>query len=108
WLRARGLDVDLAVHRAAPGRRRAPGLPLPGEEAAADPGHGLSPAGPLRLSVDEAGAGVRLDRWLSSRVPELSRARLQALIGEGAVLLDGRSARPSSRLRPGQAVEVRI
>jgi 23S rRNA pseudouridine1911/1915/1917 synthase len=60
------------------------------------------------LVVDLAAAGSRLDRWLARELPEQSRSRLQALIEEGAVLLDGRPARPSARLRAGQAVLVRI
>ena len=32
------------------------------------------------LRVDAAAAGARLDRWLASRLPRLSRARLQALV----------------------------
>jgi hypothetical protein len=31
------------------------------------------------FTVDQAGAGARLDRRLTDRLPELSRARLQAL-----------------------------
>jgi len=41
-------------------------------------------------------------------VPELSRARLQALIDEGAVLLDGQPARASTRVKAGQSAIVRV
>lgn len=58
------------------------------------------------LLVDPATAGVRLDRWLASRLPEQSRARLQALIESGHVMLDGRPAKPSLKLKEGQRVEV--
>jgi 23S rRNA pseudouridine1911/1915/1917 synthase len=58
--------------------------------------------------VDEAGAGERLDRWLTRAMPELSRARLQAVIVAGGVLVDGRVARPSLRLRAGQSIAVRL
>jgi 23S rRNA pseudouridine1911/1915/1917 synthase len=61
---------------------------------------------PRRLVVDEAGAGARLDAWLARSVPGLSRARIQALIAEGFVALDGTSARPSARLRGGQEVTL--
>jgi 23S rRNA pseudouridine1911/1915/1917 synthase len=60
------------------------------------------------LAVDEAGAGERLDRWLARSMPETSRARLQAIIAGGGVLVDGRAARPSLRLKAGQAVSVRL
>jgi 23S rRNA pseudouridine1911/1915/1917 synthase len=52
--------------------------------------------------------GLRLDVWLARRLPALSRARLQALIAEGHVVLDGSPARASARLRPGQAVRVHV
>jgi 23S rRNA pseudouridine1911/1915/1917 synthase len=60
------------------------------------------------LTVDETAAGWRLDRWLARELPEQSRSRLQSLIEAGAVLLEGRPARASSRLRTGQEVVVRI
>lgn len=63
---------------------------------------------PRSLAVDSAGAGLRLDRWLALQLHELSRARLQKLIEGGQVLVDGRSARASLRLRAGQAVTVSI
>jgi 23S rRNA pseudouridine1911/1915/1917 synthase len=60
------------------------------------------------LVVDAGSAGARLDRWLASRLPELSRARLQALIGEGRVSVDGAARKPSYRLSGAQHVEVEI
>jgi len=58
--------------------------------------------------VDEAGAGERLDRWLAGVMPGLSRARLQAVITSGGVLVDGRVARPSLRLKTGQSISVHL
>jgi 23S rRNA pseudouridine1911/1915/1917 synthase len=60
------------------------------------------------LAVDGAAAGERLDRWLARAMPDLSRARLQALIAGGDVLVDGHRARPSLRLKAGQAILVRV
>lgn len=60
------------------------------------------------LVADEDAAGRRLDAWLAARLPALSRARLQALITDGQVLLDGVPCRPSSRLRAGQGVVVHV
>jgi len=60
------------------------------------------------LAVDEAGAGERLDRWLAARLPDLSRARLQSVIAQGGVVVDGRPARPARRLKAGQTVSVRL
>ena len=60
------------------------------------------------LTVDQAGAGARLDRWLTDRLPELSRARLQALIASGHVRVDGKTPKAAHRLRAGETVEVEI
>jgi 23S rRNA pseudouridine1911/1915/1917 synthase len=60
------------------------------------------------LVVGREDAGRRLDVWLAQGLPRLSRARVQALIAEGRVLLDGERARPSARLRPGQVALVRV
>jgi len=65
-------------------------------------------SGPLRLRVDEAGAGARLDAWLAVHVPDASRARLQALIAGGQVLVAGRVARASLRLRGGDEILLTI
>jgi len=62
----------------------------------------------LALVVDAAAAGVRLDRWLAAHVPGVSRARLQALIGEGHVRVDGTERKPAHRLGPGERVDLEI
>src|SRR2546422_438214 len=51
---------------------------------------------------------MRLDRWLADRLPELSRARLQALIGAGRVRVDGAVRKAAARLAGGERVEVEI
>ncbi len=60
------------------------------------------------LTVDAGAAGLRLDRFLAQKLPEHSRARLQALIEAGQVQLDGRAARASARLKAGQLVGLAI
>jgi len=60
------------------------------------------------LAVGGDDAGKRLDAWIASRLPELSRARVQSLIEQGHVRLDGRPVRASARVRAGQTVEVEI
>ena len=52
--------------------------------------------------------GQRLDRFLSHRCPELSRSRIQQLISQGQVTLQGVLPKPSSRLQSGQLVTVTI
>jgi 23S rRNA pseudouridine1911/1915/1917 synthase len=62
----------------------------------------------VNIVVEAAAAGERLDRWLVARVSGLSRARVQALIGDGHVRVDGAARKPSHRVARGQRVEVEI
>ena len=62
----------------------------------------------LSLVVDDAGVGERLDRWLTARVPGVSRARLQALITGAHVRVNGVARKPSHRVGAGERVEVEI
>jgi 23S rRNA pseudouridine1911/1915/1917 synthase len=57
------------------------------------------------LTVDSA--GDRLDRYVAGH-SDLSRARVQALVAEGRVRVDGHLARKADRLEAGQEIEVRI
>ncbi|MEQ1855078.1 MAG: RluA family pseudouridine synthase [Longimicrobiales bacterium] len=55
--------------------------------------------------VVEPGESGRLDRFVSDRL-ELSRTRVQALLADGSITLDGRSARKSEMVAPGMRVDV--
>jgi 23S rRNA pseudouridine1911/1915/1917 synthase len=57
--------------------------------------------------VVDVGSAGRLDRFLSDRLA-LSRTRVQALIGQGQVTVDGRTPRKSERVEPGMRVVVVI
>ena len=61
-----------------------------------------------RLTVPPEKAGERLDRYLSAALPGFSRARIQALIGGGFVLLRGVGARPSVRLKGNEEITVSV
>lgn len=53
--------------------------------------------------------GTRLDKWLSERLPDLSRTRVKALIDCGMVRMNGQTiADASARVKPGQAYEVTV
>jgi 23S rRNA pseudouridine1911/1915/1917 synthase len=60
----------------------------------------------LRVSAEES--GLRLDRFLVTRLPEFSRARIQELIAEGHVLVAGRPARSSHKVAEGESAQVEI
>src|SRR5947209_8757329 len=87
---------------------------MSGERANVE-GEGLSDkafAGPeaeaLVFDVSEADAGARLDAFLAARVREVSRTALKRAIEDGDVLVGGRAAKPSRKLRAGERVEVEL
>jgi len=51
---------------------------------------------------------MRLDRFVAEHCPELSRTRVQELIEAGDVLVQGRAAKGSYKLRGGETITVRI
>lgn len=54
-------------------------------------------------------AGQRLDKWLTSRLPDVSRTRLKTLIDQGFVALAGQTiADASARVKPGQTWTVDV
>jgi len=86
---------------------------VPGDEESAAPKtrsgpDRRDPVGVTELVATPDAKGQRLDAWLARQLPALSRSRLQGLIEDGHVRLDGARARPSARLRPGQAVRVDV
>jgi len=56
--------------------------------------------------VTDAEAGLRLDRVVANRCPELSRTRVQELIEAGLVLLNGKTAKDSHKVHAGDTIEV--
>jgi 23S rRNA pseudouridine1911/1915/1917 synthase len=56
----------------------------------------------------DAGKGARLDRYLSSMMPEFSRVRLQNFIRGGCVLVNGLPARSSQTLRAMDEIRVTV
>ncbi|MFW5878254.1 MAG: RluA family pseudouridine synthase [Myxococcota bacterium] len=61
-----------------------------------------------KLVVSPEQEGRRLDLVVSSCLPELSRSRVQQLLAEARVTVEGRSARASHRARAGEVILVRI
>src|SRR6266852_9280516 len=58
----------------------------------------------LALDTD---AGTRLDRFVAAHCPELSRSRVQELIDGGLLLVNGKPAKSSQKLRGGELITVR-
>src|SRR5580698_514059 len=57
-------------------------------------------------SVSPEAAGQRLDAWLAARLDGVSRSRVQMLLSQGSVFVDGKPVKASFKLRGGEAVEV--
>jgi 23S rRNA pseudouridine1911/1915/1917 synthase len=62
----------------------------------------------IHLSAGTDHEGERLDAFLASHVEGWSRARLQRLIEDADVLVNGRATKPAYRLRPDDEIEVEL
>jgi 23S rRNA pseudouridine1911/1915/1917 synthase len=60
------------------------------------------------LVVDRDNDGVRLDAYLASQIEGWSRARLQHLIADEEVLVNGKPAKSSYKLNANDAIEVEL
>ncbi len=61
---------------------------------------------PVSLAVPENSKGARLDQFLASQVPAVSRVRVQQLIAEGKVLVNRKPQKASLKLRGGETIEL--
>lgn len=66
------------------------------------------PESSVIFTVPEADAGARLDAFLAARIEGWSRARLQRLIEDGDVLVNGRAAKASYKLRTTDEIEAEL
>lgn len=62
----------------------------------------------LSAEVPESLAGNRLDQIAANLFPEYSRARLQSLIKEGKLRVNGKESRAKERLRLGDKIAVTV
>ncbi|WP_246686259.1 RluA family pseudouridine synthase [Methylobacterium sp. WL8] len=63
-------------------------------------------SGVQTLTVEPDEAGMRIDRFLTARFPQLPFARVQSIVRKGELRVDGKRAKPNDRLEPGMAVRV--
>jgi len=66
----------------------------------------LSKPWPIRISVSAEAGDKRLDQFLVSHLPNISRARIQQLISERKVLVNDLESKPSLRLRGGERITL--
>ena len=62
----------------------------------------------LSFTVAEELEGLRLDKGISEFYEDISRSRINGLIKEGGVLVNGRSAKASYRLEAGDEVSFSL
>jgi 23S rRNA pseudouridine1911/1915/1917 synthase len=60
----------------------------------------------LNISVPPEAEGQRLDQFLVSQIPEVSRSRVQQMLADEKALVDGKGAKPSLKLRGGEQVTI--
>ncbi len=63
-------------------------------------------AGAFELVVDREHLGERLDRYVASRLPQLSRSHVQQLIERGDVTVDDEVRKQKFKVTPGEIVRV--
>lgn len=62
----------------------------------------------LTFLLEPAESGQRVDRVAAARLPDISRSRIQRLIEEGWITLNGRPVRASAPARAGDRLDVMI
>src|SRR5690348_12565534 len=60
----------------------------------------------IQLVVPKEAARLRLDQFLARELPKFSRSRLQTLIRNKNVKLNGAAARPRDSVRAGDRIEL--
>lgn len=61
---------------------------------------------PAVFCVGDDEAGIRLDQYLVAKLGDVSRARVQQLIEQAQVLIDGKTGKASLRLRGNEKISV--
>ena len=64
------------------------------------------PDKPASYEIGEDEAGMRLDRWLHRRFPEVANSHLMRIVRKGEVRVSGKRADISTRLETGESVRV--
>ena len=82
---------------------------IPGRERmAAEQADPEGPGQRLALVVDTQGEGQRADVYLAAMLPALSRSRIQELIRNNQILLNGQSVKSGRRLEEGDRLDCTI
>ncbi|MEI9978328.1 MAG: RluA family pseudouridine synthase [Edaphobacter sp.] len=58
------------------------------------------------FTADPAASNLRLDQYLAQALPDISRARVQLLIENQQVRVNGQPAKPKQKLHGGESIEI--
>ena len=61
---------------------------------------------PTMMTIDQTLTSERLDRYLTTKLPHISRGGIQRLMREGCILVDGKPAKPTQHPAAGQTVQI--
>ena len=61
---------------------------------------------PLSIAVPTEAKGLRLDHFLATQLEGISRSRVQLLLEQGDVLVNGEQTKPSHKLRGGEEIRI--
>ena len=62
----------------------------------------------INFRVDQEEQGIRIDRYLASRLPDYSRSFLQKLVGEGQVLAEGKPVKSNYKISAGEQISLSV
>ena len=68
----------------------------------------MSENGLQRLTVSPEEAGVRIDKYLTEQLPDITRSYLQKLLKDGSVQMNGKSVKASTKTAAGAVIELTI
>ena len=58
--------------------------------------------------MDQEEQGIRIDKYLASRLPDYSRSFLQKLVGEGQVLAEGKPVKSNYKISAGEQISLSV
>ena len=67
-----------------------------------------TPSGPIALHPERSDMGTRLDKFVATQVPSLSRSFVQTLIDQGEILVDGQPRKAKFKMTPGEVVTLTV
>ena len=68
----------------------------------------MSENGLQRLTVSPEEAGVRIDKYLTEQLPDITRSYLQKLLKDGSVQMNGKPVKTSTKTAAGAVIELTI